>query len=104
MNRMISVAEWNLDNLDEVERRERLLDSTTPDDVALSLFEDAKFSAENGNLRIDWQEACEKPGYFRLIAMIPIGEIVCDRLFNGRAGYRAQFYLSPEEGVLYNRR
>jgi hypothetical protein len=26
-----------------------------------------------------------------------------DQLFNGRSGYRAQYYLSPEEGILYNR-
>ena len=29
-------------------------------------------------------------------------ETTFDQFFNGRSGYRAQYYLSPEEGVLYN--
>jgi hypothetical protein len=50
-----------------------------------------------------WKEADEAPGHFRLTAAVPISEGTFDLLFNGRSGYRAQYYLSPEEGVLYNR-
>jgi hypothetical protein len=29
-------------------------------------------------------------------------ESVFDQLFNGNSGYRAQYYLTPEEGILFN--
>jgi hypothetical protein len=37
------------------------------------------------------------------VAQIPLAESTFDQFFNGRSGYRAQYYLSPEEGILYNR-
>ncbi|WP_095964889.1 MULTISPECIES: hypothetical protein [Pseudomonas] len=60
--------------------------------------------AKSGRIRLCWQEANECQGYFRLVAQLPLEqEATFDQFFNGRSGYRAQYYLSPEEGVLYNR-
>jgi hypothetical protein len=99
MRRMVSTGDWNLDQLDSPERREYLLDSTT----ANAFLAAATNAGNAGLIKLDWQEARGKPGYFRVRATIPVAAIVFDRLFNGRSGYRAQYYLSPEEGVLYNR-
>jgi hypothetical protein len=49
-----------------------------------------------------WKESSERAGYFRIVTEIPLTETTFDQLFNGRSGYRAQYYLSPEEGILFN--
>jgi hypothetical protein len=72
--------------------------------VADDFIQEAMNVAASGKIQLGWQESDEKPGYFRLTAAIPVSAPVFDRLFNGRSGYRAQYYLSPEEGVLFNRR
>lgn len=52
-----------------------------------------------------WQESTDegRTGYFRLHAQVPLSDTTFDQLFNGNSGYRAQYYLSPEEGILFNR-
>lgn len=94
---------WDIDQLGIPNRIEYLLDSMSPEDVADSFFIDALKSAQASEIELKWQESNERPSYFRLTAKIPVSDITFDRLFNGRSGYRAQYYLSPEEGVLYNR-
>jgi hypothetical protein len=36
------------------------------------------------------------------LAIIPLCRDTFDALFNGRSGYRAQYYLSPAEGARFN--
>lgn len=103
LKRQVPPNVWDISQLGNPNRIERLLDRTSADDVADSFFTDALKSANAAELKLCWQESCEEGGYFRLKAKIPISEATFDRLFNGRSGYRAQYYLSPEEGVLYNR-
>jgi len=52
---------------------------------------------------LNWEESKERAGYYRLRSQVRLGEDTFDQLFNGRCGYRAQYYLSPEEGVIFNR-
>jgi hypothetical protein len=59
-----------------------------------------------GTLTLDWKPVKDHPSYgsyCRLEAQIRLSEASFDQFFNGRAGYRAQYYLSPEEGILFNR-
>ncbi|MEZ5593561.1 MAG: hypothetical protein R3F53_23790 [Gammaproteobacteria bacterium] len=100
--RIVELEEWEID-ASLGERIERLLNVPTPMDLVQSMVTQGLAAAERKEVRLCWQEACESPGYFRLIAYIPLSEEVFDQLFNGRSGYRAQYYLSPEEGVLFNR-
>lgn len=74
-----------------------------PDALLAEIFKQASEAAQTGRIRLCWQPSCESPGYFRAMAQVPLAETVFDQFFNGRSGYRAQYYLSPEEGVLYNR-
>jgi hypothetical protein len=103
MKRQVPRHVWDIGQLGIPKRIERLLDSASADKVADSFFADALKSAQAKQIELKWQEASERRGYFRLTAKIPISEATFDCLVNGRSGYRAQYYLSPEEGVLYNR-
>lgn len=89
-----------------VGRGERLPSLVSPADP-ISLLQivkaEAELAAARHTIQLIWQPSSEFPGYFRVMAMVPINCATFDQLFNGRSGYRAQYYLSPEEGVLYNR-
>jgi hypothetical protein len=67
------------------------------------LIADAKAAEGAGSIRPSLCPCKENPGYFRVEAQVLLSEPTFDEFFNGRSGYRAQHYLSPEEGVLYNR-
>jgi hypothetical protein len=100
--RIVELKDWVLaPSLGE--RGARLLNVPRPAELAHHVIRDARQAAERGDVALRWQEACESPGYFRLEAQLPLSDVVFDQLFNGRSGYRAQYYLSPEEGVLFNR-
>jgi hypothetical protein len=103
MMRMVRRQEWDLSKLPDAARRQRLLCPPSAEWLLERLINEAAHAAEHGKISLNWQEACQKPGYFRLNARIPVTEYTFDLMFNGRSGYRAQFYLSPEEGLLYNR-
>jgi hypothetical protein len=104
MFRTVEVEEWCVSEALGTDRSERLVNVPDP----LELLELTRLSAMTATaakrVSLHWQEADDAPGYFRLIARIPIDEIAFDQLFNGRSGYRAQYYLSPEEGIIFNRR
>ena len=77
--------------------------SADPLSVLESVKAEADRAAYSHTIKLSWQCSTDFPGYFRAIAVVPVSRPTFDQLFNGRAGYRAQYYLSPEEGVLYNR-
>jgi hypothetical protein len=85
------------------DRKLRLVHVPQPKDLLERVIKEAALAAQSGSIRLEWQPSRERAEYFRLVAQIPVTEITFDQLFNGRSGYRAQYYLSPEEGVLYNR-
>jgi hypothetical protein len=101
--RMVCIDDWDLSGLPDLERRQRLLNPPRASDLVARLLEEALQAAASGQMPLERQEACEARGYFRLVAQVPVAKCTFDYLFNGRSGYRAQYYLSPEEGILYNR-
>ena len=102
LTRTIPAAEWCVaDRLGP--RVGRLLDVPSAAELLQSVIAAAIQAASVGSLRIAWKESDERAGYFRLVAQLPLDEITFDQFFNGRSGYRAQYYISPEEGILYNR-
>jgi hypothetical protein len=103
MLRMVSQQDWDLFKLPDAARRQRLLCPPSGEYLLTSLITEAAHAAEHGEICLDWEKALDKPGYFRLRTQIPVTEGTFDLLFNGRSGYRAQYYLSPEEGIVYNR-
>lgn len=100
--RMVDVETWALSNSINPVRRNRLLNVPTPTELGQQLRSVAESAAKNNRVKLVCKEAKDARGYFRIEAQIPLTEQIFDQLFNGRSGYRAQYYLSPEEGVLYN--
>jgi hypothetical protein len=105
MMRVIRIVDPSIWRLSDAlgERRSRLLNTPSPSELRQHTITQAIEASRKGLTQLDWQESCECRGYFRLVAQIPLSETTFDQLFNGPAGYRAQYYLSPDEGVLYNR-
>jgi hypothetical protein len=102
LTRMVKREDWCLsDALGE--RRPRLLEAPKPQDLLERVVAEALKASGNRQIGLDWKQSCERPGYFRIVAQVPLDESTFDQLFNGRSGYRAQYYISPEEGILYNR-
>ena len=102
--RMVPREHWILG--DKIASRHvRLLDVPTPDALLSEVLREATEAAYGGRICLIWQDSTDTDGqgFFRLEAFIPLSEQVFDQFFNGRSGYRAQYYLSPEEGILFNR-
>lgn len=101
--RTVSEDEWQLSGVISSDRRERLLNPPAPDALLERVFAEAAQSCLRGEGTAAWEPSEERAGYHRIKAEVAIQETTFDQLFNGRSGYRAQYYLSPEEGILYNR-
>ncbi len=86
-------------------RHARLLDGPSPDALLEQLCSEALERARAGDIVLNWDPGVNEAakGFFQVTTRIRLSEIVFDQFFNGRSGYRAQYYLSPEEGVLFNR-
>ena len=80
-----------------------MIQGDTPEILIARTVTEASRAAHSGAIELAWEASIERHGYFRVCAQIPLNEGTFDELFNGRAGYRAQYYLSPEEGILFNR-
>ena len=65
---------------------------------------EAREVATNNTVCVHWREATEQKGYWRVESTVPLTVHTFDLLFNGRMGYRAQYYRSVEEGRVFNRR
>src|SRR4030095_7087850 len=100
--RSVGIDEWRVSSLPDV-RRNRLLNGSDPDLLLERLISEAEVAAQTGRVATSLSGCEDNPGYFRIEAQIPLSESTFDEFFNGRSGYRAQHYLSAEEGVLYNR-
>ena len=101
--RMVKAADWRLNELLGPTRVQRLLNVPEPETLLEHVQATSVAAARAGQVFLKWQKADDAPEYFRLVAQIPVGEVIFDQVFNGRSGYRAQYYLSPEEGVIFNR-
>jgi hypothetical protein len=100
--RRVSIKDWPVSSVVDV-RRQRILSGPDPLSLLSRVVSEAEAAAQAERITAKWQEASECPGYWRVVAQIPLSEPTFDEFFNGRSGYRAQYYLSPEEGILYNR-
>jgi hypothetical protein len=97
----VSPIEWDLISMRDTNRMRRLLH---PPDGEFLVASVARHAQENdGDIHFCWETAVENTGYQRIIAQIPVKSEIFDTLFNGRTGYRAQYYLSAEQGAKFNR-
>jgi len=97
----VSPLEWDLQSMRDSNRMRRLLH---PPDCEFLVASVARYAQENdGDIQFCWETAVENTGYQRIVAEIPVKIETFDTLFNGRTGYRAQYYLSAEQGAEFNR-
>jgi hypothetical protein len=103
MDRMVPQDTWVLHELDDLERKRRLLNPPPAAELLASAVRIAMQAATEGGIILKWCPSRDWPGCYGIVAKIPITSLVFDQFFNGRSGYRAQYYLSVEEGNEYNR-
>ena len=94
--------EWVI-SVDDQQRIGSLRSTPTAEMLISEVTAQAMLAAALGGICLCWEEASDKPSYWRVNANIIIKEDLFDHLFNGRSGYRAQYYLSVREGEIFNR-
>jgi hypothetical protein len=94
---------WDLDALEDRARRTRLLNPRAPAELLAAAVTEASRASCDGRMKLEWEPSRDWPGCYRIVATIPVSKLLFDELFNGRSGYRAQYYLSVEQGDRYNR-
>ena len=99
----VAASDWDLREMADSARRSRLLSPVSPEKLLERLEAEAKKAAANNTVRIQWREADEQKGYWRIESTVPLTAETFDLFFNGRMGYRAQFYRSPDAGRTFNR-
>lgn len=102
LNGFVSMEEWCVSETLGY-RRERLLNVPPSEALLERVIVESDAAALAGQLVLQWEHCKDRPNYARVVAQIPLAETTFDQFFNGRSGYRAQYYLSQEQGNLYNR-
>ncbi|MGY4427555.1 hypothetical protein ACVWWO_000032 [Bradyrhizobium sp. F1.13.1] len=94
--RSVPASEWDLSGLEDTDRRIRLLQEVSGDSLIGGIVIAAEKATSEGQASFQWQQAIDKeapPDTFRIVSQIPLPERLFDQLFNGRCGYRAQYFL-----------
>jgi hypothetical protein len=100
---LVPVEEWIIDEtlLRDGPRKTLLIDVPPPLDLIREVSQEA---ARAPGIRLALVQSAEQPSYFRVEAQIRLPDPLFDQLFNGRSGYRAQYYISTAKGAAFNRR
>jgi hypothetical protein len=99
---MVDPGEWDLSGMVDRDRAARLLDPLPGEDLIVSVAAEAMEAALDGRSSWGWQDGDHMAECGRGIASFPLHRDTFDALFNGRSGYRAQYYLSCQEGANFN--
>jgi hypothetical protein len=99
---MVARDEWDVSKMRDRKRARGLLAALPPIDLIAAVQRDAMQTARASRGTCTSQPGIDMRGCKRAIAIVPLDQTF-DALMNGRSGYRAQYYLSREEGVLFNR-
>ncbi len=103
-NGAVPIEEWVLDDqLIGAGRKAHLLAAPLPYDLIASVSETAVTAGRGGRIQLVLVQSVDEPEYLRAEAKIPIPPELFDSLLNGRSGYRAHYYASPERGADFNR-
>jgi hypothetical protein len=100
--RMVEQSEWDLSGMLDRSRAARLMAPPSGNDLINNVATEARKAALEGRASWCWQDGREMAKCCRTIASFPLGHETFDVLFNGRSGYRAQYYLSCIEGIAFN--
>jgi len=95
---------WTFEEFDrnEPERAAHLRASPPWPQLVQEIRQALRASLESENVRFGFDESSRGIGDLRATVQFPIGCTLFDQLFNGRTGYRAQFRIGSENGLLQN--
>src|SRR5262245_22746151 len=96
--RMVEPVEWDLTGMRDQTRRERLMAAPDPVSLVAMVAKAAENAAMTRRASLTCETGEEMRGCHRAIMIFPGGRDLFDWLFNGHSGYRAQYYLSCDEG------
>ncbi|UGY20365.1 hypothetical protein WDM22_34370 [Bradyrhizobium septentrionale] len=99
---MVDLAEWDLSGMKDAARAARLSHPVGAEELIRDVAAEAETAAREGLACWHWQQGEEMIGCRRSVATFPLDRDTFDALFNSRGGYRAQYYLSCEEGIQFN--
>jgi hypothetical protein len=99
----VLIQDWKIDAAISDGRRRLLLHPPSSIELAEQVAHNAMSAAKQRTLQIKWTKAQDRHGNWRIEAAIPIQPNIFDQFFNGRTGYRAQYYLSVRDGQTFNR-
>jgi hypothetical protein len=100
--RTVDPIEWDLSGMEDRGRAARLLEPPSGEELIIAVAAEALQAAIQGRSSWRWQDGDLMGGCGRAIASFPLNADTFDALFNGRSGYRAQYYLSCQEGSNFN--
>lgn len=100
---VVSPLEWDMTNMRDKHRMHRLRKAPSPSEIVGMIVGDAQKAVVARTIALDWEDACEKAGFFRALVAIPVGLDTFDALFNGPNGYRAHYYAAESTGTQFNR-
>jgi hypothetical protein len=102
----VRADDWVIDAhiLQDRSRRAQLIDVPSAADLIRLVAEAAADVDRMARMRMALIQSEDQPHYFRFEAKIPIPQLLFDQLFNGRSGYRAQYYISAAQGAAFNRK
>ena len=101
--RTVPVEDWDLASLKDDSRKSLLLSSISPHKLIEMIADEGIRAAIQKTVHLRLVEATCSPGYWRAEAKFQLSTDTFDLFFNGRMGYRAQYYLSVKEGRCFNR-
>jgi hypothetical protein len=101
--RMVEIAEWDLSGMLDRVRAHRLLNPPAAEELMEIVRREAAMANPQRDEFCTLRPGTSMAGCQRAIAVIQVSAETFDSLFNGRSGYRAQYYLSEEEGICFNR-
>jgi hypothetical protein len=90
--------------LQDPARKARLIDPVPASELIAWLSESAAHATPSARIQLMLVQAAHQPECFRVEAKIPVPDELFDCLFNGRSGYRANYYASAAQGAAFNRR
>lgn len=98
----VSCRDWRIAECVESKRRNRLEDPPSAKELIGLVRKECEAAAANGRICLIWQTSCDQADYARIECKIPLSDELFDQFFNGRTGYRAQYYVSPICGTAFN--
>jgi hypothetical protein len=101
----VSAEDWLIDEalLTDAARKDHLIDVPAPTELIGLVSEAAASGARGDGIHLFLVQAVDEPDYVRIEAKIALPNLLFDRLFNGRSGYRAHYYASSAKGAAFNR-